>query len=588
MIMVAALDPASFSLWFDPFWFQKSPATPGDELTLQAIELCLEGNLSALLDLLQTIKDEEIRDRCIHHSSLIWHEQRHFVDLLLTNYGAFRFRQFFQLYVNIFPILVELLADADHSAIFFPFHLYADEKQRRIHQIPAISEAVKTLANEIKNRRRVLDIETGTVPEVGLQVGGESQLEALGYLFQFGAVQHLFNHKSFMKMAHYHDPFDKKYTWFRYFVRPFGAVLTEQAGTTRADFKHVGPILYATLAMRAWGQEPPNDPMGLVINTSLGRLFKYIEYFGKRPNLLAGMNRLTDVWETLNEIALELFGRSITEEIRIDLQQSQAYLTQLSERGIPVFLRNVYAQYHMLRTALVEILESNPEALLDIPNYSRTILPLVRPIPIRMFPGGLDVEQLPKMGLRPLVEYETPQDVLDQIFTVPLRHQWCWFAIPDEWKGKGLSFPNLDDWTNIAQIFAPLAKLFLNGRNHRAAFGPELFLAEKLIKEISNLDVKFFDPIFKSPTDRLMSAKYYYTIKGGDITGCDLCDQKLQKPNGHILSPWIFHASEHGTEYLAKVYGGGGFGSMQANQDWSLWLVCDSCLDSLKAHNLLE
>jgi hypothetical protein len=49
--------------------------------------------------------------RCAHFASSVWHEKRHFLDFLLTNYGAFRIRQFFEIYRNL-PVLFNQTGDS--------------------------------------------------------------------------------------------------------------------------------------------------------------------------------------------------------------------------------------------------------------------------------------------------------------------------------------------------------------------------------------------------------------------------------------------------------------------------------------------
>ena len=158
------------------------------------------------------------------------------------------------------------------------------------------------------------------------------------------------------------------------------------------------------------------DPkIGLAINTPVGRLTKYMEYFDKRPNLLDGMNVFDEVWETLNELALNLFGKTIMEEIEDDLKLSQAYFNKLSAMGVPNLLLSVYGSYHRLRTTLVEILKTSPESILDSDPYSLNILPEARPIPVKIFPNGTNPDDLVEKGQKQLIGSEVSQDILNDL-----------------------------------------------------------------------------------------------------------------------------------------------------------------------------
>src|SRR5688500_15889528 len=96
MINLFALDPSTMALWYEPRWLRNH--TNGEHI-LASVDAAIFGKplpdqqpSSALLDV-------------AYFTSAVWHEKRHYIDLLLTNYGWSRLWQFFAIYFNAVGVM---------------------------------------------------------------------------------------------------------------------------------------------------------------------------------------------------------------------------------------------------------------------------------------------------------------------------------------------------------------------------------------------------------------------------------------------------------------------------------------------------
>jgi hypothetical protein len=98
MIPIIQFDPATMSLWYDVELV--SLADPSGTIA-KAVATAVGGNTLQVIDQLKEIDDQRLHGRAIQLVSAFWHEKRHFLDFIATNYGAFRFRQFLEVYNHL-------------------------------------------------------------------------------------------------------------------------------------------------------------------------------------------------------------------------------------------------------------------------------------------------------------------------------------------------------------------------------------------------------------------------------------------------------------------------------------------------------
>ncbi len=125
MISVLILDPSSLTLHLDGTHITQRP---NGAPILQTFEHAYRGEADQLRNLLGSLHDVDLQSRCANFASCVWHEKRHFLDFLLTNYGAFRIRQYFQLYANL-DLLISQAGQAQRE-LWFPLDVYLDPVTR--------------------------------------------------------------------------------------------------------------------------------------------------------------------------------------------------------------------------------------------------------------------------------------------------------------------------------------------------------------------------------------------------------------------------------------------------------------------------
>src|SRR3954447_11582302 len=114
MIPILQFDPATLTLWYDTQLL--ASARSSREVGL-ALHYALDGREDWLKCLIRQQTDPWTRTRCATVASAVWHEKRHFLDFVLTNYGAMRVRQFFQCYINTRAFLGKV---ADSGPVLLP------------------------------------------------------------------------------------------------------------------------------------------------------------------------------------------------------------------------------------------------------------------------------------------------------------------------------------------------------------------------------------------------------------------------------------------------------------------------------------
>jgi hypothetical protein len=569
MIWVAALDPASLTLWYDT---SAISGGPGGEQVAGAIHYSVFGDLDKLKTLIADETDEAVRSRSIYFASTIWHEQRHFIDLLLTNYGAYRFRQFLSLYLNLPFIFKEL--ERSGAELVFPIDVYACDVRSRSLRIKPVSESLRQIALDIYNREEWLSFDRKKM-NPGCEVGGHAQLEALAALFQVACVQRHFGAAALADVSRRisaDDPGNLRYRWHLFIDGFLGLEPTHSdEGSSRwLDASVIPALMIASLAMRAWGQKVYGDPFKRPCSPS-GRLLGFLEYFRENRGW-KGISVL-DAWHHINEIAENLYGRTVLEELSIDYRHEEELLASVqSNEDVLEAVKNAFKQYHALRGFLIEILRQHPAWLLDGNSYAELFLPRTCPIPVNVVPGGCTGE--PMHGWKRAFGYKDPD-------SEDAESAWWWMVVPQQLPVKeGLvAFQDMNPWIELLNHYGPLAKLMMKGRSHRTVLGPELFLVES---QLGAAGYKFrFEPDFHLPRHRIIPAVSLYDIMGTNDRICDTCRTKIQKPQGHIVSPWAFRSDSTLAKLAIEGFGGGKEGMRKFVRDWSVWVICDNCREVL-------
>src|SRR6516164_190883 len=104
MLPIIQFDPATMSLWYD---VELIASADKSSRIANAVAALVGGSTSDLIAELRLIEDPILQGRALQIVSAFVHEKRHFLDFVATNYGAFRFRQFLEVYKNV-PAVIQI------------------------------------------------------------------------------------------------------------------------------------------------------------------------------------------------------------------------------------------------------------------------------------------------------------------------------------------------------------------------------------------------------------------------------------------------------------------------------------------------
>jgi hypothetical protein len=574
MIPVVQLDPSTLTIWFDP---ELVGHMPGDIPVGSAVQYSLWGDLDALHELVDGAALDSNRVRAIHLASAVWHEQRHFLDLLLTNHGAFRVRRFLMTYYHLESVL-SLALEEGGGMIWCPLSVYDDEVEREVLAIETDSEQLRKIARDMAVRAEMTrdDRSVFALRRGPTELGGDAQLEALAWMFQHVAVRRHFGVEAERRVQSdlgRSQRENRLYSWAITLVDDFGLGLVERADeeTRIVDISLLVPMIYGALASRRWGQKQV-ETQEHASGFPLARLAGLVRALrGKGPSVLGDT---ADAWRLVNETAADLWGRSVIEEIRADLEFEAEFVQTVESTEVAFeYAKGVISDYHGLRARLVELLEKDPLPFLDPDSYVDTLLERVRPLPVIARPGGEVGE--PEPGLERLLGYNDPDSDAPS-------SRWWWAAYPTDWPWGDPDLVVLGErtaWIRAADSLAPLTKLLFHGRRHRIMLGPELLSMEgRLAADGYNVRVH---GAFSSPDD-LEDAAFYFDLTGKPEAVCDICRRKLTRETAFALSPWLFRRDEAASRIALRLGGPGEEGRLRATRDWSIWLVCSTCHENVE------
>jgi hypothetical protein len=577
VISVIILDPASLTLHFDSAIITQRD---GGEAIIATFEPAYAGRIDELAALLNVIGDAALKSRCAHFATCVWHEKRHFLDFLLTNYGALRVAQFFQLYGNMERLLAEALQNK--HALWFPLDIFLSPIHRRILGIETPWPFVQTIAENMRGIRELVAEDRHPVGAGSklFEVGGDAQLEALAWICQLAAAEELlgtdasFSAQGDMALFSANQ---RRYRWIVEFAAGLG-ILPHRAsqGVWMQDVSFVMPLLYAALQIRAYGQTKtvPKSEYSSLPSQRLYALAMHIRQRGSefRP---AGVE---ESWDQVNTMCREIWGRTALEEMKHNLVMEEQLLQDLQGTdSAPDEVKACFADYHRLRALLIEMLEQSPSSVLDPVFFARNTLPRLQPYVIACRPDGV------------LGKVPSTLELIHGFYDGAQQNDngWWWAASPTHLPASDENIIRLEcrnEWLSLTSHLAPIAKLMMNGRAHRTMIGPELLSAEMRLRHTGfqiGLDPALAFPR-EDPTAQMES---YYILRESDTAVCDCCRKTIRKPEGRFLSPWLFrHNTAIGNLAITALTpedGNEDAGRRRFWRDWSPWVCCDECFSAM-------
>lgn len=569
MLPVAQLDPSSLTLWLNP---ELVAAAPGGAEALQAADLAARGDFSDVVSFVTELPDIASRTRSAHMASVVWHEQRHFVDLLLTNYGAFRVRQFFKLYANSAAILSELRKAS--QPLFCPFDTYADPVRCATFEIEKPPDAVMDASRNLLDHASMIRDDRNLIPTPfgRVEMGGEAQLEALAFFCQVCAIKEVFGAETMANVQRSHSVefTSLRYRWAALVANHLGMADSKKVSDDLYEFRGelLFPLLLGSLASRRYGQTQVKSDSRGGSGFPTERLYGFLQALSASGKATKVESTL-EGWELVNKTAKDLWGRTVIEETQSDFQKEEELCKAMeANQWTPDPVKRAFRDYHSLRGYVINLLQSEPLAIIDPTYFAKSLLQIVRPQPILVRNGGTLGD--PPEGFLQVLGYH---DVDDQDHE---EGKWWWAVTPppEDVAATGISLSEWKDWLSIVEHFAPLAKLMLHGRRHRIMLGPELMAAQMRLSA-QGIPLRF-DPHFEFPVE-WSDVTPFWRLTELQEAACDFCKAKVPRGQGRIVHPWFFRRNIKRAEIAIQAFGGGKTGRLRFLRDWSVWLVCDAC-----------
>jgi hypothetical protein len=566
MIPTAYFDPVTLTIWTTTGALLEPAAT----IATAAVRAAARGDdpSEALADV---PKGDPLRARMLWFASSIWHEKRHYLDTCLTNYGARRFRDLFNLACNFAPLLAE--AKSRGEPVWFPVDVYGCPVQRSrlgiAEPAPNIIESAR-LARTMKRFMTQIDAVVGSSDRV-IHLGGEAQMEGLAQTSQIMSIEHCFGvDDSLAVTAEYVHRLPREGP-YRAIEAVSGALgcSKDEGGMVVINPGLAAALFVTALCGRFYGSGP--QPASDLV-APWQRLARMIVELGK-----VGRYDMPDdeAAALVDGIARRLWGRTAFEEIAADIDAMEAKVDLEASPWLAAEgLSEVFADFLALRRQLLSAAQSAGLASLLPRAFPIAWRDRLLPWHVVATPGGSGVDDDGRVVFGANVNVPAG---LERI--VPARVVWGrLYSASSAASGTGFA-PSADAaWLHMLERHGPRALLMLNGRRHRRMIPPEL---ERPIAEIEQLNIPVrFHPRFEWPEQRDQKTRVVEAIVLADFSGresfvCDITGDEIEPEAAAVLTPWEFRHSA----LLPRFRQGGIFHEIQLVRDWSDWIVRKDLLD---------
>ncbi|MBY3224767.1 hypothetical protein RWK44_27225 [Rhizobium sp. 25PS6] len=572
MIPLLQFDPATLTLWYDT---QLLSASKSSREVGLALHYAMDGEEEWLKCLVRQQTDPWTRTRCASVASAVWHEKRHFLDFVLTNYGALRIRQFFLLYINVRTVLQSSLESK--SPILVPLDRNLDALRREMMGIAPPGAIIESMARGIRQTKKMILEDRRPIPGRfgAMEVGGEAIFECIAYHVQLGKAHRVFG-REIVDSVQSDNPsrelIGQKYQWAYLLMRQTGlldADFVPGSNAIRIRDEPLIPLLYGALAGRYYGQEQTRTE-----TSSSGHAAERLASLVlKLREDAANFTKLSTVeaWERVNDAASAIFGRSVIQEIEADFEHEARLIEQFEETGNDDLVVAAYRDFHRLRGEFIQILKDEPEEILSQDRWADSLVNRTQPFVVAAAPAGA-TGVVPEGFLR-LSAYQHPETDYNSFPDA----RWWWTAMRERTDSEGelLRLHDQKSWVNIASDYAPMAKLMFDGNRMRSMVGPEIMSTKIRIERESGIPL-VIDGISRHPNDVPDIAQWYY-LTGKNHFRCQVTRKLVQTPHGRMLDPWDVRRRPAFLDALVTSLGGSQQDRMRRViwRDWSPWLVCD-------------
>jgi hypothetical protein len=573
MIPTLQLDPSTLAIWFNTNLLS---SYKGEERGFEVFTHAANHNLGELYPLLDAAASDVHRVHYYEIISAVWHEKRHFVDFLLTNFGALHVRTYFQMYHNIPQGLKEIRSKG--MPLLLPLDTYADPVKLMglgIQGEPP-TELLK-LARWLRTRKRAL--RTDSTPYDGgrglTEHGGLAQMEAIAYSCQLALLQYELGTDA-IELLNRHSPLpsvqNRRYAW----ARDFWAYLPPHpdfpASADIVDMNLMLAILVASLCGRvftlAGEAEIPADR-----TAPSSRLLKL--FTAERWSKYAGAPA-EEIWARVDAKVKELWGFSVEEELQQDWEIESRLLSELKAADPDSVVVRAFAKYHATRKIVIDDFIASPTAYTSMVGYMSLLAEGVSPLQIICSPSG---QQGAPPGV-PLFDYD-----FSNLGSHPSLRGWHAVVNPNANNGGGakISIGFDDDWKSIVTEFSPVTKLLVSGRAQRLMLGAEIKQGEELLKRIG-FTMRFMPPYDKP--DHLVNGNDYQHLTGMDQAKCDFTGEMINAEDFDFISPWEIRdnrAFRGFLTYIGEQMNSEQMAALTIAKDWSHWLTSKAHAKALRS-----
>lgn len=575
MIPTLQLDPSTLAIWFNADLLNSyKEEEHGLELFIHAAS----HDISKVCPILDNAGSDTHRSHYYEILSAVWHEKRHFVDFLLTNFGAFHVRTYFQMYYNTPQALRELRKK--NSPVLLPLDTYADPVKLMglgiEEQQP--SELLK-IAQWLRRRKQAL--REDACPYDGgrglTEHGGLAQMEAIAYTCQLAILQFEFGTDA-IKLLNQHSPLplhqNRRYSWARdlWCRLPPNPDFTASAKVVNVDVMLA--IMVASLCGRTFTLTGETN----IPSEGDAPSLRFLKLFtSERWDRYAEAD-IGEVWSRVDAKAKELWGFTIEEELLQDWEIESKLLDTLKSEGGGPPIVSAFEKYHAKRRVVIDDFISSPSRYTSVIGYWELLRDGVSPLQVICSPSGQPFSG----SMKALFEYDFSQFGI-QTFLNPKG----WYAIANPHlsiqSSDKIAFGFDEDWISILTEFSPVTKLLVSGRAQRVMLGAELARGEQLLSEIG------LRTQFVAPYDKLqggISGEAYSHLTGRDEAVCDFSGKTVKASDFDFISPWEIRSDQARRgffEYIAERMGSEPMAAFTIAKDWSHWLTSKSHAAELRS-----
>lgn len=538
MITFATFDPATVSIWRDISFLRDHPE---QDLLNRTFNAAFDGKGSDVKEIVDSA-DPAQKLLCFDVAGAVWHEKRHYVDMMLTNYGSQRRRLFFE----IFPLIHACIEEAKElGELLLPIDLYANPVARRILGIKSSAPGIDQAARTVARRKKFFSDENYIFPELGRAVGGDAMIESLGAMCEELNQHAIFGTEAFeawLVARKYSARQNPMYNLSRFLP---SNLLPEIVPGKVVNIVFATALFYASLMGRTWGRV--DDP---TVKMSTGRpslrLDRLItEFEGKLPAKIS----TEGAWELVNEACRRIWGRTAVEELDLDCEAEEMFIEGMDPNSdVGELARDIYS----VRLKLVGHFKRSPELFLSFVQSAEILLPIISP---------------------PLIEFDP---------TGPAEHKkrnHVYRGANDLWPG-GFTWASVrgdmtEAYLSVNRHYVPLARLFLNGQRENLRAGGELDLADLTLR-MSGVQVRY--AASHSVPNDIDETEMFFRLAPSAGRPCRFCSRLIQAKEGRLLSTYNVRGSPVVRQKAAERLGGKYTGVLELFRDWSPWLACSQCL----------